>query len=187
MRITGGVLLNRKVICPPGIIRPSMDRMRESLFSILTSRMDLDGTRWLDLFAGSGIISLEAISHGAIHSDLIEKDGGKKPTVKKNLELTNNTDGKATLYIKDALKYIEGYNGEPYDVIYSDPPFPMKGKEEMLTLVGDNGSILKKNGYFIIHIPEEDVKLWADEYKGLKHCDLRHYGRSKLIFYKKQE
>ena len=89
--------------------------------------------------------------------------------------------------ILDALKYIEGYNGEPYDVIYADPPFPMKGKEEMLTLVGDNGSILKKNGYFIIHIPEEDVKLWADEYKGLKHWDLRHYGRSKLIFYKKQE
>ena len=71
MRITGGTLCGRIIKCPDGIIRPAMDRMRESLFSILG---DLTGKSFLDMFAGSGILSLEAASRGATKIDLVEKD-----------------------------------------------------------------------------------------------------------------
>ena len=185
MRVTGGVLLNRRVECPPGIIRPSMDRMRESLFSIMRSKTSLEETRWLDLFAGSGIISIEAVSRGAIEVHLVEKDGGKKKVIKKNLELIKTTTAKANLFIKDALKYLENYIGDPYDIIYADPPFPMKNKELMLKLVAENNNLLRENGYFIIHIPEEDISLWDERLNDMTQCDLRHYGRSTLLFYKK--
>lgn len=186
MRVTGGVLLNRRVECPPGIIRPSMDRMRESLFSIMNCKMSIDGSRWLDLFAGSGIISIEAISRGASVSHLVELDRGKREVIKKNLEIIKSTKGSASLFIRDALKYLEQYKGESYNVIYADPPFPMKGKELMLSLVANNTDILKNGSYFIIHIPEEDLTLWKEEMGNLRLIDVRHYGRSTLVFYQKK-
>ena len=71
MRITGGVLRGRIIKCPDGIIRPAMDRMRESVFSILG---DLSGKSFLDLFSGSGTIAIEAVSRGASQVELCEKD-----------------------------------------------------------------------------------------------------------------
>ena len=78
MRITGGQYVRRNIICPPGIIRPAMDRMRESLFSILGP---LDGTSFLDLFSGSGCVAIEAASRGASPIHLVEGDRGKKETI----------------------------------------------------------------------------------------------------------
>ncbi len=71
MRITGGTIRGRRVVCPPGVIRPAMDRMRESMFSILGP---LDGFSFLDLFTGSGLVGLEAWSRGARPVVLVEKD-----------------------------------------------------------------------------------------------------------------
>ena len=71
MRITGGKLKGRNIKCPDGVIRPAMDRMRESVFAILG---DLSGKSWLDLFSGSGTIAIEAVSRGATHVELCEKD-----------------------------------------------------------------------------------------------------------------
>ena len=71
MRITGGELRGRSIKCPDGVIRPAMDRMRESLFAILG---DLSGKSFLDLFSGSGTIAIEAVSRGASHVELVEKD-----------------------------------------------------------------------------------------------------------------
>ena len=72
MRITGGELRGRIIKCPDGIIRPAMDKMRESVFSILG---DLSGKSFLDLFSGSGTIAIEACSRGADFIELVEKDG----------------------------------------------------------------------------------------------------------------
>ena len=84
MRITGGTLKNRQVQCPKGIIRPAMDRMRESLFAILG---DLGGKSFLDLFTGSGMCGLEAYSRGAYPVVLVEKDKDKFPILLKNAAL----------------------------------------------------------------------------------------------------
>ena len=81
MRITGGVLRGRKIDCPAGIIRPAMDKMKESVFSILG---DIEEHSFLDLFSGSGSIALEASSRGANPVVLVEKDKIKFNTIKKH-------------------------------------------------------------------------------------------------------
>ena len=86
MRITGGSLKNRQVECPKGIIRPAMDRMRESVFSILG---DLSGLSFLDLFTGSGVCGLEAYSRGAYPVYLVEKDADKFPVLLKNVSMAD--------------------------------------------------------------------------------------------------
>ena len=84
MRITGGKYVRGKIVCPPGVIRPAMDRMRESLFAILG---DLSGLSFLDLFSGSGVVAIEAASRGAEPIVLVEMDRGKKATIEKNLSI----------------------------------------------------------------------------------------------------
>lgn len=186
MRVTGGVLLNRRVECPPGIIRPAMDRMRESLFSILNSRNLIKDAVFLDLFAGSGIMSIEASSRGAKHVTLVEKDYGKKAVIQKNLALTDETGVSYNLHLKDVFKFIENYSGEQYTIIYADPPFPLKGKETLLNLIDENENLLCRDGMFIVHIPYEERKLWKETSDSgrMKLVDTRLYGRSVLLFYK---
>ena len=84
MRITGGKYTNRRIQCPKGEIRPAMDRMRESMFSILG---DLQGRNFLDLFSGSGLVAIEAASRGAEPVVLVEKDFRKAAVIRKNLEI----------------------------------------------------------------------------------------------------
>ena len=85
MRITGGKLEGRVIKCPDGIIRPAMDRMRESVFAILG---DLEGKSWLDLFSGSGTIAIEAVSRGSKSVQLCEKDKIKVKQVLENVSIT---------------------------------------------------------------------------------------------------
>ncbi len=86
MRVTGGEYGGRRIDVPPGEIRPAMDRMRESVFSILGSALgSLQGTTVLDLFSGSGSMALEALSRGARSAVLVERDRGKANVVRKNL------------------------------------------------------------------------------------------------------
>ena len=186
MRVTGGSLLNRRIECPPGIIRPAMDRMRESMFSILNSRGLITDAVFLDLFAGSGIMSIEALSRGAKEVTLVEKDYGKKRIIQKNLQLADEIGANHTLFLKDVFKFLENYQGQPYTIIYADPPFPLKGKERILDLIDLNTNLLTPNGLFVVHIPSEEQKLWKEQSDSglLKLIDTRVYGRSVLLFFK---
>ena len=177
MRITGGKYCRRNVVCPPGVIRPAMDRMRESLFSILG---DLTGESFLDLFSGSGCVAIEAASRGASPIHLVEMDKGKKATIEKNLAFVEE-DKK--LFIMDVNRYLISTPYQ-YDIIYADPPFNMEGKVELLKKIAEK-KLVKDGGLFIIHYPEEERKLWLDEeIPGFEFKDERKYGRSMVRFYK---
>lgn len=175
MRITGGKYCRRNVVCPPGVIRPAMDRMRESLFSILG---DLSGCSFLDLFSGSGCVAIEAASRGAEPIHLVEMDRGKKETIEKNLSFLEE---EKHLYMMDAMRYIMT-SVMRYDIIYADPPFNMEGKVALAERIAKKG-ILKEHGLFIIHYPEEEKKLWPERIEGLIFKDERKYGRSMVRFY----
>lgn len=174
MRITGGALKNRIVECPKGVIRPAMDRMRLSLFSILG---DLEGCSFLDLFSGSGICALEAASRGANPVVSVEKDVIKFGTLLKNVSIAENKIMckriSAELFIKR--------NSETFDFIYIDPPFPYKFHSELLTTLS-NSSTTKEGSMILMHRPKEKPN---DEIEGLIKIDERHYGRSIVDFYKK--
>ena len=176
MRITGGKYCRRQVKCPPGVIRPAMDRMRESLFAILG---DLRGESFLDLFSGSGCVAIEAASRGASPIHLVEMDRGKKNVIEGNLSFVEE---EKRLFMMDVNRFIISCPYH-YDIVYADPPFNMEGKVELFRLVAEKG-IIKNGGLFIIHYPEEEKKLWPEEVSGFTFKDERKYGRSMVRFYK---
>ena len=176
MRVTGGMYGGRTVRCPPGEIRPSMDRRRESLFSILGN---LEGQSFLDLFAGSGVVGIEAASRGASPVLLIEKDRGKKRVILENLTIVK-TD--ISLWMMDVRRYIDTAETK-WDIIYADPPFPFTGREEIILQI-DKRNILTENGIIIMHHPSSDRR--EDTVGGFERFDVRKYGGSVLSFFRKQ-
>lgn len=179
MRITGGIYRGRTVVCPPGVIRPAMDRMRESLFSILGN---LEDTSFLDLFTGSGCVGIEAASRGADPVHIIEKDRGKKTVINKNISMVEST---ITLFMSDVFRFIPSAK-RTYDIVYADPPFPMGDKIKLAEMIAKN-EIVEKGGLFIIHYPREESKLWPETIGDLNFIDERKYGRSLLRFYKRAD
>ncbi|MGL1894628.1 MAG: 16S rRNA (guanine(966)-N(2))-methyltransferase RsmD [Spirochaetaceae bacterium] len=173
MRITGGKYRSRVVECPPGVIRPAMDRMRESMFSILGDLRDLS---FLDVFSGSGVIALEAASRGATDINLVEMDTGKKKVMQKNLSIAK--ENIKTNFI-DAGIFLEN-NSRSYDVIHLDPPFPLENKIKYLELI-DKNSLLNQNGTLMLHYPSKES--FPEIIGKLRQYDLRKYGGSRLIFY----
>jgi 16S rRNA (guanine(966)-N(2))-methyltransferase RsmD len=125
MRITGGTLRGRLVKVPGGIIRPAMDRMRESVFARLG---DLSGLSFLDLFSGSGIVALEAASRGAVYIEAVEMDSLKRKTLLENVQISpvriNCRFMAAELYVKRAKR--------PFNIIFCDPPFSYKFKRQLV-------------------------------------------------------
>ena len=174
MRVTGGIYARRTVKCPPGEIRPSMDRRRESLFAILGN---LEGQSFLDLFAGSGIVGIEAASRGASPVQLIEKDRGKKRIILENLEIVTS---EISLWIMDVRRYINTAKTK-WDIIYADPPFPFTGRKEILLQI-DKKNILAENGIIILHHPSSDK--WDNAVGNFKCFNVKKYGGSVLSFFR---
>jgi 16S rRNA (guanine(966)-N(2))-methyltransferase RsmD len=175
MRITGGTLCGRTVECPAGIIRPAMDRMRESLFAILG---DLTGKSFLDMFSGSGICALEAASRGADPVFLVEKDSLKVETIFKNVSIAPNRIECKFMSVELFLKRTK----QQFDIIYLDPPFPYKYHAELVKMT-DDLPVLKSGGLTVIHRPKE--RAMPETIGGLTRVDQREYGRSIVDFYRK--
>jgi len=152
-----------------------MDRMRESLFSILG---DLSGASFLDLFSGSGLVGIEAASRGADPVALVEKDPGKKRTIQQNLEMVEE---ETRLYLMPVERFLR-QNKTPFDLVYLDPPFPREQKVRLVEEVSRRGAV-RPGGLVIIHYPEED--LWPEKVADLVLEDRRKYGRSILLFFRK--
>ena len=177
MRITGGTLKGRIIKCPDGVIRPAMDRMRESVFSILG---DLSGKSFLDLFSGSGTIAIEAVSRGAAHVELCEKDKIKVNTVLENVAITeSDCNVKIQCHFMPVEYFIKRCKTS-FDYIFFDPPFPYKFHEQLVEQADKNG-LLNKTGIILVHRPEEHKM--PDKIGNLIRSDQRVYGRSIVDFY----
>ncbi len=119
IRIIGGTLRSRLITVPDEIVRPTPNRIRETLFNWLQT--DISGAQCLDLFAGSGALGFEAISRGAQHVTFIEKDTHIIRNLKQNsenLKITNASFAKT-----DALTWLKKTEGETFDIIFLDPPY----------------------------------------------------------------
>lgn len=178
MRVTGGVLKGTLVECPPGVIRPAMDRMRESLFSILG---DLTGKSFLDLFSGSGMIALEAVSRLARDVELCEKDKGKAPVIIKNVASAERVGTKIRCHFMSAEYFVKRCK-RSFDIIFLDPPFPYEHSMDLIKRI-DAAHLLSAGGVLLLHHPKEKK---AESFVGsLTVVDTRLYGRSVVDFYKK--
>ena len=121
LRIVAGDLRSRRITFPAnGAIRPTGDRIRETLFNWLQSHTH--NSVCLDLFAGSGALGIEAISRGANEVMFIEKESSIASALRSNLELLNITNGH--VIHDDALSWIKAHNSaKPFDIVFLDPPF----------------------------------------------------------------
>jgi 16S rRNA (guanine966-N2)-methyltransferase len=120
-RIVGGEFGGRRLAVPSDQrVRPTADRVREALFSIVGPL--LDGARVLDLFAGSGALGLEALSRGAAHATLVEILPASLTAIRANVASLGVAD-RTTVKRADALKYLDRVEGLAFDVAFADPPY----------------------------------------------------------------
>ena len=175
MRITGGSLRGRLISVPHGNleIRPAMDRMRESVFAVLG---ELSGRSFLDLFAGSGILALEAASRGADPVVCVEKDREKFPLLLKNVSIAEKRIECHRMAAELFLKRTK----ERFSVVFLDPPFPYRHRADLLSVISER-ALVEAGGVLLLHYPEEDA---PPEHAGiLTMTDERKFGRSRVRFY----
>jgi 16S rRNA (guanine(966)-N(2))-methyltransferase RsmD len=160
-----------------------MDRVKENLFNILGDWVI--GTRWLDLFAGTGQVGIEALSRGAEEVVFVDSVAAAVRTVNGNLALTGLTDG-ARVVRMDAFGYLERGVGRPFDLIYVAPPqYKEIWVEVMKVLDKEPGRYItmggEESGIVVVQIdPKEYEEL---ELENLELYDRRKYGRTLLCFY----
>jgi 16S rRNA (guanine(966)-N(2))-methyltransferase RsmD len=180
LRVIAGKARGHKLRKVPGdTTRPITDRVKENLFNILAEWVI--GTSWLDLFAGTGQVGIEALSRGADRGVFIDREGLAIRTIKENLRHTKLAD-KALVIQRDAFSYLNEKPLKPFDVIYVAPP---QYKELWIDAINeiDRGSadLLTESGIAIAQIdPSEYTDL---ELSKLRIYDQRRYGRTMLCFY----
>lgn len=183
MRVISGTRRGHKLKVPKGIdVRPTEDRIKESLFNILKNIKN-DGIA-LDLFGGSGSIGIEFLSRGAKKCYFVDISPQSISIIEENLIHTKLMD-KAIILKKDGIKAVEYFSREnlKFDYIYIDPPF----KEHNLLIrvlksIMEN-EILFKDG--IVMIEHENELVLEDEIFVLKKTDYRKYGSKSISFYKR--
>lgn len=180
MRIIAGDAKNKRIKSRKGTdTRPTLGSMKESLFSIIAPYVE--GSIFLDLFSGSGSISLEALSRGAKRAIMIEKDA---EALKYIIENVNNLgyDDRCRAYKNDVFRAIEilGRKGEKFDIIFMDPPY----KDEVCTKVLHSiqkHKLLAEDGLIICeHHVFEEMETEIGEFKKV---DERKYGKKCITFY----
>ncbi len=180
MRIVAGEAKNRKIKSQnTHNVRPTMERVKESLFSIITSY--IEGAVFLDLYSGTGNIALEAISRGAKRAVMIE---GNPEALKIIIENVNNMkfQDRCRAYRNDVMRAIEilGNKRESFDIIFMDPPYKENLCGATINKILENG-LLKKTGILIAeHFIKEDM---PEEIGELKKTDERKYGNKVITFY----
>lgn len=157
MRIIGGEFRSRKLKSPSsGLTRPTKDRVREAVFSMIAGR--ICNSRVLDLFAGSGAYGLEALSRGAASCVFVDNDMECEGVMSENIEKLKISE-KAKVMRKDAGKYIEelGKNGEKFDIIFIDPPYSLGASRNILIMI-ERYDILSDSGLLIAeHSSKESI------------------------------
>jgi 16S rRNA (guanine(966)-N(2))-methyltransferase RsmD len=179
MRISGGALGGRTVRLPPGIIRPSMDRMRESIFAVLG---ELTGTSFLDLFSGSGIIALEAASRGAVYIEAVETD-----LLKRKILIANAAISPIHIFCRfiPVELYIQRAK-RSFDTIFCDPPFSYKYKLQLLLSIESSG-LMTDSTLLLIHSPKtEKLAQQIQSHKIFQLTETRNYGNSAVDFIRKR-
>lgn len=162
--------------------RPTLDRVKESLFNIIQDQ--IEDTTVLDLFAGSGAIGIEFLSRGAQKAYFCDKSQKAVDMIEKNLDKTKLRD-KAIIFNTDYINCISRINSTEFDIIFLDPPYKETFSIEAIKKINEK-KLLKKGGIIIIETdePERDIKEIEKIDIDYKIYDLRKYGRASLIFLK---
>ncbi len=186
MRVIAGTGRGRKLIAPPGITtRPTSDRVKEALFSILASRIDFADIRVLDICAGTGGLGIEALSRGAGLCCFIECNPSVKAIIEKNLLVVNGWSRSeiVTMDAEKALAVIGGRN-QHFDLVFFDPPYDSDLYQRIPGALG-TAALLMPGSILVAECPVRNPL--QESYGTLQRFDRRVYGETALEFFIQEE
>ena len=180
MRITGGKFGGRTLKVPKSdAIRPTQDRVREALFSILAP--ELAGADFLDLFAGCGAVGLEALSRGARSVTFVEKDRKHLAVLRENLAAIGAA---AQVVAADCYRFLEGFAGAGFTIAFADPPYALgeaRGYAPVLATLASR-NVVRPGGLFVA---EMTAVQRAEETPGWDLLRDRTYGKTRLCVWRR--
>ena len=183
MRIIGGTLRGKKLSTLDGITtRPTLDRVKESVFNII--QFNIRDKVVLDLFGGSGALGLEALSRGAKKATFCDKSKDAISIIKKNIDDTNLKD-KSIVINKDYIDVLEDLKGkEKFDIVFLDPPYDTDYGIIAINKIIDF-DLLSDDGIIIFETNNEDKEKEIILNKSIKIYDKRRYGIAYIMFIRK--
>jgi len=149
LRITSGYLKGRYINVPKSeLVRPTTERVRETIFNILNNRMSFEGIKVLDMYSGSGALGFECLSRGAEEIHFVEKNSVIYGTIEENIKLLQ-AEQNCTIYKMPAVRFSSLKKKVEYDLILADPPF---FKDDIYNVVGNilNNGYLRSECFMII-------------------------------------
>lgn len=180
MRIVGGRLRGRALMAPKSqAIRPTADRLRESLFNILAHAYDdpLTGARVLDLFAGTGALGIEALSRGAAFTLFVDDGAEARALLRGNVEALG-LGGSTRVFRRDATRLGAAHPVEPFSLVFLDPPYGKGLAEQALTSAREGGWLTP--GALIVVEEAGDANFTPPE--GFEELERRDYDDTQLVF-----
>lgn len=184
MRIISGIAKGRKLLSPLTMeTRPTLDRIKESVFDII--QMKIYGSKVIDLFAGTGSLGLEAVSRGASLCFLIDKSKDTYDLLSQNVTNLKFED-KCKTFNMDSYEAIEqfGLQQKKFDIIFIDPPY-IKDMIPPAVAIVEKYKMLLNNGIIVTKIDStEEIYQGTDEIKLYNH---RKYGNTTICFYRYKE
>ncbi len=161
MRVVAGVAGGRRLLAPAGRrLRPTTDRVREAIFSSLTSLDAVRDARVLDLFAGTGALGIEALSRGAASATFVDADHAAVRVIEQNLA-TTGFGGDAKVVHGDALRFVESLDhtaGDTFDLALVDPPYAFDEWPRLLAALPARLAVLETGAHIDIHSPWTAVR-----------------------------
>ena len=182
MRITSGVFGGRNLFVPKSdAIRPTQDRVREALFSIL--QCEIAGAAFLDLFAGTGSVGLEALSRGAASATFVEMNAKHLEVLRSNVGAMAQA-ARTDVVRADAYRFMAAYSGPGFDIAFADPPYALgeeKGYASVLATLAGRG-VVKPGGLFVAEMTSVQK---AEETPGWELLRDRTYGKTRLCIWRR--
>ncbi len=178
MRVITGTARGITLDAPRSGLRPTMDRVREAVFSSLGDAVP--GSRVLDLFAGSGSFGIEALSRGAESAAFVDSERASCDTIRRNLARTRLT---GNIQCMDVFRFLELYAMESaYDLIFADPPYTRHDSEQDLSGQIAASQLLVQalapNGTLILECSRE-----PENHPGLELLKIKRYGKSRIAYF----
>ena len=178
-----GKYRGRNLKSPPSLqVRPTSDRLRETLFNVIAPRME--DTRFLDLCAGTGAIGIEALSRNAAHVTFVDQSRRMTALIKSNLELCRVSEAEYFIVQSDAaefLRLVAKRSGEPWDIVFYDPPYSAEYRSVLKVLGAAGDNLLNDSSMVIVEHHHKTPP--PDEIGHLVRNRVLKQGDSALSFY----
>jgi 16S rRNA (guanine(966)-N(2))-methyltransferase RsmD len=183
MRVIAGKYRGRNLKSPPSLaVRPTSDRLRETLFNVIAPR--IHEARFLDLCAGSGAVGIEALSRGGSHVTFVDRSRKMCGLVEANLDLCKIPEDETEVVQAEASDFLSrsvAASSDPWDIIFFDPPYADDYEKVLISLGTQSLKLLSSDGVVIVE--HHHKKKLADTMGGIIKSRTLRQGDSALSFY----